>query len=220
MSINRELLAKISSGAVAFIAATPEALELVTAGYIQVDKEQPNPANAAEVACRITDAGNAFLSSAPAPAAANPAEQTKAASNYQIMTNIPLPAAKKRGNTSGLNGAVAKYPFADLPVGGTFFSANTEHKKGDAVKALGSTVSAQNDKYSEDTAEMKSVTRAVRDPQTKKAKLGPDGKKVTETVQLPVKKYARKFAIRPVKAGEVIGSWTVPADGALVGRTV
>lgn len=217
MSINRELLAKIADGSVSYISAA-DGMPLVQAGYVEVNKDIANPANAAEVACRITEAGTAFLSSVPV--AANPAEQTKAASNYQIMTNIPLPAAKKRGNTSGLNGAVAKYPFADLPVGGTFFSANTEHKKGDAVKALGSTVSAQNDKYSEDTAEMKSVTRAVRDPQTKKAQLGSDGKKVTETVQLPVKKYTRKFAIRPVKAGEVIGSWTVPADGALVGRTV
>jgi len=84
----------------------------------------------------------------------------------------------------------------------------------------GSTVSAQNDKYSEPTGEMKTVTRAVRDPATKKAKVGADGKKETETVQLPVKKYLRKFTIRPVEGGKNYGAWQAPADGALIARII
>jgi len=66
---------------------------------------------------------------------------------------------------------------------------------------------------------MKTVTRAVRDPQTKKALLDEQGKKVMETVQLPVKKYNRKFTIRPVTGGQAYGEWTAPADGALIART-
>lgn len=176
---------------------------------IEVNTGITDPNDGTKVACRSTQAANDYL----AASVSAPAETSK----YAIITGAVLPEAKKRGNTSG-SGAPTKYPFADLPIGGTFFSANSEHAKGDAVKALGSTVSAQNDKYSEPTGEMKTVTRAVRDPQTKKAKLNPDGSKVTETVELPVKKYNRKFTIRPVQAGKNYGSWTAPADGALVGR--
>lgn len=184
---------------------------MVAAGLIEINTAVTNPAAPTEVLCRATDAAEAYLAAGNGSAGDKP--------KYEIITNAALPPAKKRGNTSG-SGAPTKYPFADLPVGGTFFSANTEHSKGDAVKALGSTVSAQNEKYSEPTGEKKTVTRAVRDKVTKKAALNPDGTKITETAQVHVKKYNRKFTIRPVKAGEKYGEWTAPADGALIGRTV
>lgn len=186
---------------------------------IEVNKEIVNPANPNEIICRATQAGSMYLK-------ANEGNVTQsdgaAKSSYAILTGVELPPAKRRGNTSG-SGAPTKYPFADLPVGGVFFSANSEHKKKDAVKALSSTVSAQNEKYSEQIMEngvgkTKTVTRAVRDPQTKKAKLNPDGSKQTETVSLPVKKYNRKFAIRPVAKGYQSGGWTAPEDGALISR--
>lgn len=182
---------------------------------IEINAEVTNPSNPTEVLCRSTSAATDYLAS-PADA---PEGDVKTAGNYQIITNAVLPPARKRGNTSG-SGAPTKYPFDKLELNQTFFSANSEHKKGDAVKALGSTVSAQNEKYSEPTGEMKTVTRAVRDKETKKAQIGPDGKKVTETVQLPIKKYNRKFTIRPVEAGKNYGSWTAPADGALVARII
>lgn len=188
---------------------------LVDAGLIEVNTAITNPADASEVACRSTDAGKAQAASNGAQAQAAP----KSHGNYAVITGAVLPPPKKRGNTSG-SGAPTKYPFADLEVGASFFSANSEHAKSDAVKALGSTVSAQNDKYSEPSGEMKTVTRAVRDPQTKKAKLDEAGNKITETVQLPVKKYNRKFTIRPVTGGQKYGDWTAPADGALIARTV
>jgi hypothetical protein len=190
---------------------------MVAANLIEVNPAVTNPADPTEVLCRSTDAADAYLASNQNGTTDGAVAST---SKYEIITNAALPPARKRGNTAGGGGAPSKYPFADLPVNGTFFSANTEHKNGDAVKALGSTVSMHNDKYAEPTGEMKTVTRAVRDKQTKKAQIGPDGKKVTETVQLPVKKYNRKFTIRPVKAGEQYGSWTAPADGALIGRIV
>lgn len=185
---------------------------MVAAGLIEINTAVTNPAAPTEVLCRATDAAEAYL-------AANPEAAGSDKPKYEIITNAALPPAKKRGNTSG-SGAPTKYPFADLPVNGTFFSANTEHKNGDAVKALGSTVSAQNEKYSEPTGEKKTVTRAVRDKVTKKAALDTAGNKITETVQLDVKKYNRKFTIRPVKAGEKYGEWVSPADGALIGRTI
>jgi len=203
----KEIVANDAAGTPSYVSAAV-GKPLVDAGLIEVNTAMTNPADASEVACRATDAGKAKAAEAP-----------KSAGNYQIITGAVLPPPKKRGNTSG-SGAPTKYPFAELSVGGSFFSANTEHAKGDAVKALGSTVSAQNDKYSEASGEMKTVTRAVRDKQTKKAKLDEAGNKITETVQLPVKKYNRKFSIRPVVGGEKYGDWVAPADGALIARTV
>lgn len=180
---------------------------------IEINPAIVDPTDGTKVACRSTAEAAAFLA-APETGSADTGEH-----KYAVMTGIALPEAKKRGNTAG-SGAPTKYPFADMPVGGVFFSGNSEHKNKNALKALGSTVSAQNDKYSEPTGEMKTVTRAVRDPATKKAKIGTDGKKVTETVQLPVKKYNRKFTIRAVEAGYKSGDWVAPEAGALIGRTV
>ena len=207
--MNYDVLKSIVAGEKSYISAA-DGKDLVDAGLIEVNTAIHNPEDAQEVACRATPAGQATAGNGPVN------EAPKTTGNYQIMTNVELPPARKRGNTAG-SGAPTKYPFADLPVNGTFFSANSEHAKGDAVKALGSTVSAQNDKYSEPTGQMKTVTRAVRDPQTKKAVME-NGKKVTETVELPVKKYNRKFTIRPVSKGQKLGGWTAPDDGALIGR--
>lgn len=187
---------------------------------IEVNAAITNPADPTQVACRSLPAAADYLAAQVAVTGSTEAPK----SNYAIMTGITLPEAKKRGNTSG-SGAPTKYPFADMEVGAVFFSGNSEHAKGDAVKALGSTVSAQNDKYSEPKMEngtvvTKQVTRAVRDPKTHKAVLGPDGKKQTETVTLPVKDYKRKFTIRGVAKGYQSGSWTAPEDGALIGRVV
>jgi hypothetical protein len=207
----KTIIANDDAGTPSYVSAA--AKPLVDAGYIEVNLEIKNPANDAEVIARSTPKGRAALAEAPASA-----DQTKS-NHAMIVSGAVLPPPKKRGNSSG-SGAPTKYPFADLEVGGMFFSPNSDHAKGDAVKALGSTVSAQNDKYAEPTGEKKIVTRAVRDPQTKKAKLNEDGSKITETVELDVKKYNRKFTIRPVTGGLTYGSWTAPVDGALVARTV
>jgi len=188
-----------------------------TPPLIEINGEVINPADPSQVLCRSTAAADDYLTAHAGDEAQDSA--AKSTGNYAVLSGITLPPAKKRGSNGGA-GAPTKYPFATMEVGHVFFSANSEHNKGDAVKALGSTVSAQNDKYAEPTGEMKTVTRAVRDPVTKKAKIGPDGKKETETVQLPVKKYNRKFTIRPVQKGYQSGSWTAPEDGALVARTI
>lgn len=209
----KSIVANDAAGTPSYVSA--EAKPLVDAGLIEVNLEVKNPNDPSQVLCRATEAGKAKVAQNGATTQAAP----KAGSNAMIITGAVLPPAKARGNRSG-SGAPTKYPFADLDVGRMFFSPNSDHAKGDAVKALGSTVSAQNDKYSEPTGEKRTVTRAVRDKQTKKAVLNADGSKQTETVELDVKKYNRKFTIRPVEGGKSYGSWTAPADGALVARTV
>lgn len=211
--INKVLLAQIVSGAVTFISQA-DGLPLLNhvPQLIEVNTAVTDPTDATKVACRATPAAAAYL------AEGKPAEAPK----YEILSGVALPEAKRRGNHSG-SGAPTKYPFDQLEVGGVFFSGNSEHKKGDAVKALGSTVSAQNNKYSEPVmengvAKVKEVTRAVRDKKTHKAVLNTDGTKQTETVNLPVKNYTRKFTIRPVEAGYQSGTWVAPESGALIGR--
>ena len=206
-----EIVANDAAGVQSYVSV--EAKPLVDAGLIEVNIEVKN--DAGQVLARATEAGKAKVAAGGSTEQAKPSGSTHAV----IVTGAVLPPAKKRGNSSG-SGAPTKYPFADLEVGGMFFSPNSDHAKGDAVKALGSTVSAQNDKYSEPTGEMRTITRAVRDKQTKKAVLNEDGSKKQETVQLPVKKYNRKFTIRPVVGGQTYGNWVAPSDGALVARTV
>ena len=186
---------------------------------IEINPAMVNPADGTQVACRATADAKDYLFSHE-----NAAEKKVSGSPYAVLTGVTLPEAKRRGNTSG-SGAPTKYPFETMEVGSVFFSANSEHKKGDAVKALGSTVSSQNNKYSTPVIDpatgqpkTKEVTRAVRDKKTHKAVLNADGSKQTETVHLPVKDYTRKFTIRPVAKGYQSGAWTAPEDGALIGR--
>ena len=214
--IDTDLLSKIVAGTVSYVSQA-EATPLLAHNppLIEVNTGIQDPNDATKVACRATDAGKAYETKHEAAVAAHAHEPSK----YTLITNAALPEAKKRGNSAGA-GAPTKYPFAEMQVGQSFFSANSEHKNKDAVKALGSTVSSQNRKYAEETGEHKTVTRAVRDKHTHKAQVGPDGKKVTETVQLPVLKYNRKFTIRPVEAGKTYGQWVAPENGALIARTV
>lgn len=214
--VDKALLKEIVAGTVSFVSQTQGQPMLAhVPALIEINPAITNPADPTQVACRATPDATAYLAEPVVGASAE-------ASKYEVLTGVELPAAKRRGNHSG-SGAPTKYPFDSLPVGGVFFSGNSEHKKGDAVKALGSTVSAQNNKYSEPVmengvAKTKTVTRAVRDKKTHKAVLNADGSKQTETVQLPVKNYTRKFTIRPVEKGFVSGGWTAPEDGALIGR--
>lgn len=214
MSVDKNKLVEIvratATGAAVYVSQA-QGQPMVAAGLIEVNGASLNPSNPSEVQCRATPAAEVYLKSNGSADAAKPA------SNYAVMNNVALPAAKRRGNPAG-NGAPAKYPFESMEVNAVFFSGNSEHKKGDAVKALGSTISAQNKKYSTETGEFKTVTRAVRDKQTHKALLNEDGSKLTETVQLPVLSYERKFTVRPVEKGYQSGDWVAPEDGALVGR--
>jgi hypothetical protein len=159
---------------------------------------------------RVTDAGIAYLKNI-----SNPTEENKGKPMYGIMTDIPVPASN-RGNRKGA-GAPTVYPFADMPVGGSFFVPNSD--KADAAKKLQSTVSAQNHKYSEATGETETVEVTKRG-KGNKAELDAAGNKIKETVTRPIRKPVRKFVLRPITKGQVLGNWTAPDDGALIAREV
>lgn len=215
--IDKALLQKVVAGEVTFMsAAQGNAMVLHQPPLIEVNVGMLDPNDNTKAAVRATAAGVEYVK-ANVVAFAQPAAD-KVVGNYAIITGAVLPDPKKRGNSFG-SGAPTKYPFADMPVGGSFFSANTEHAKGDAVKALGSTVSSQNRKYAVETGEFKTQKRAKRNDDNSLI-LDAAGNKTIEKVTLPVLKYERKFTIRAVEAGKTYGNWVAPADGALIGRTV
>lgn len=222
--IDHELLHKVvtatDAGQIVYLsAAEGQGMAAHNPPLIEVNTSMLDPNDSTKAAVRATAHAKVHLAEHAQVAQTNgAAPHTVEAPKYEIITNAVLPEARKRGNPAG-SGAPTKYPFADMPVGASFFSADSEHKNGDALKALGSTVSSQNRKFAEETGETKTVTRAVRD-EDNKAKLDANGKKITEKVTLPVLKYNRKFTIRAVKAGQKCGEWVAPAAGALIARTL
>ncbi len=141
----------------------------------------------------------------------SPVATNGAGENYEILSNVSLPARKRLGRTGGTTSALSA-TISKLDVGQTFFVAGA-----DKVKKLASTISAQNMKYAEKTGEKKSVVRSKRGAGNK-AMTDEQGNKIKETVQVDVYKPTRKFAMRGIKAGQVVGNWTAPADGVLIGR--
>jgi len=202
-TINVAFLEAIGSGEITHI-SQPDGQPLVdhSPALIQVNTGDLDENGAA--ACRLTEAGKAYIAGGAAPVAA---------SKYEIITGAVLPPSK-RGNRGG--GAPTQYPFDALEVGQTFFVSNDD--KPNAVKKLGSTVSSANARYAEPTGETKTVMRTKRGPGNKAVKDLHTGENVKEQKSVPVKKATRKFTIRPVTAGQEYGSFTAPADGALIGR--
>lgn len=184
-----------------------EGTPLLDAGLILVNTNDVVDGKAVAV---LTDAGRQYLANIN-----NPTQENKAKLMYGIMTNVAIPPSN-RGNRKGA-GAPTVYPFADLPVGGTFFVPDSD--KADAAKKLQSTVSAQNHKYSEPTGETETVEVTERG-KGNKAVLDAAGNKVKKTVTRPVRKAVRKFVLRPITKGQTIGDWTAPDAGALIGREI
>ena len=175
---------------------------------IQVDTSKLNDKN--EAAAVLTEAGKKALGSEAKAEASTPATQ------FAIITNA-VPPASKRGNHLG-GGAPAKYPFASMEVGNSFFVPVSADLP-DPVKTLGSTVSNANAKYAKPTGETKQVERTKRG-EGNKAVLDANGNKVRETVTVEVKKQERKFIIRGVEKGKTYGGWVADADGALISREI
>lgn len=142
------------------------------------------------------------------------ASNSHVASNYAIISNAALPAAKRGGR----GGAPVQYPFDALEVGQSFF-VPVSSKHVNPTKTLGSTVSSANMRFSVETGEMKTVERTKRGDGNK-AVIDAQGNKIREMVTIPVRKQTRKFSIRPVKAGVAYGGWTAEQDGALIARVL
>lgn len=160
-------------------------------------------------AAKLTDIA---LASMPKQAASGGDGQA-AASSFALISGIVLPESK-RG--AGRQAGPAKYPFATMDDGVSFFVSDTE-AGGVALKKLGSTVSNANNKFRTPTGASAEVIRTVRG-KGNKAILNPDGTKQKETKQVPVYKQDKKFTIRGVVAGTKYGDWTAPANGAVIQR--
>lgn len=177
------------------LAMNPALIEVNTADIVD-DK----------AAARLTDAGKQYLSNLST-------ETNKDKPMYGIIKGVTIPPSQ-RGNRKGA-GAPTVYPFATMEIGDSFFVPNSE--KLDAAKRLGSTVSQFNMKNRTATgeSEIKEVTKRGKG---NKAELNPDGSKVKESKTVPVYKQDKKFVLRAVKKGQVLGEWTAPDDGALIAR--
>ena len=211
---NKDLLIAIASATAAnsFMYVTKdECLPLLTnqPPLIEVNTEMLDPNDANKAAARITQAGTNYLRGLNVNTTA-----PVTASSFAIMSNIPVPASKK-GNFKG-SGAPAKYPFDGLEVGQSFFVPASE-KVPDPTKTLGSSVSAAQMKYATATGQTKEVERSKRGAGGK-AELDAAGNKVMEKKMVPVYKFERKFVIRSIKKGDVLGTWTAENDGALIAR--
>lgn len=210
ISVNKELLglvvAATQSGTIYYVSQTeadeaglkhnPPLIEVNTA-MLEGDK----------AAARATEAGIAFM----APAA--PKAAVEASTGFELVKGAVLPPSKRGVGLHG--GAPKKYPFDQMEVGDSFFVPVSD-KLPNPVKTLGSTVSSVNLRYAEVSGE-KTVTRAKRGPDRKA--VFENGQKVMETVTVPVHKKTRVYEIRGVEAGKQYGTYTAPADGALIARS-
>lgn len=208
--MNVELLRAIANASAAntavYVSAT-DGVPLLKAGLINVDQNNKDPQDANKVAAHVTDAGVKYLTEHNGHVQHKPM--------FSVQSGIELPKTQRRGGGGG--GAPTKYPFDGMEIGHFFFVANTAVDKGDAFKTLSSAVGSANQRYAVETGEHKTVNRAKRGPGNKAIK-GADGKNVMESATTAVKKMTRKFVVRAVKAGVEYGSFTAPADGAVVAR--
>lgn len=210
-NVNVALLTAIANGNASYRVTKDEGVPLVTAGLIEVNTGDVDAEGKAPA--RITEAGSKYLSEVNS----NNQESASKPMYGIIPVKVEIPASK-RGNRKGA-GAPTQYPFAEMQVGQTFFVPDSE-KKGNAAKHLGSTVSQQNMHYREVIPGATKQVERTKRGKDNKAELDAQGNKVKETVTVPEYKQTRKFVMRAVKAGQVLGEWTAPADGALIGREV
>lgn len=126
-------------------------------------------------------------------AAAEVAAELKRTTGGFLMGSGFVPAEKKGAPRRGRN----LYNFEDLAVGGFVFIPATAEVPNPAKKMV-SVVSSATKRFAEETAE---------------TKVTPKGNTI------PVLKVTRKFNIQPVTGGVAYGSFTAPADGAVIYRS-
>jgi hypothetical protein len=211
--VNISLLSALSTGAVTRVSQA-DGIPLINHNppLIEINTADVVDGNAL---ARLTDAGKALL---PNGRDAKSELAKSEVPRYAVISGLTfVPAEKKsRGRAFG-GGAPTIYPWAAMEVGGSFFVGVSE--KPDPVKSMTSAVSSANMKYSEEYGEEKPHTRAKRGVKNR-AVLDDQGNKIMETVMRRDRKPVRKFELREVKAGDILGNWTAPEDGVLIGRTI
>lgn len=183
-------------------------------GLITVNIHDRDPHDQNKVAAHITPAGAKVLSNG-----ASTHDHKPPMSTFNVIKGgIELPKVSrgfKKGQGGG--GRDAKYPFETMEVNDFFFVADSAVSKGNAVKTLGSAAGSANQRFAVGTGE-KHITKRAKRGADHKAVKGTDGKNVMETVEVEKKNYTKKFVVRPVKANVEYGSFTAPADGAVIQR--
>jgi hypothetical protein len=130
--------------------------------------------------------------------------------SFEIIDGLDL-GKQRRGARNG----AAKYPIEKLGVGQSFFVPASDKVK-DPLKTLGSAVSAAKMKFATQTG-TETRTLAKRGEKNRLV-LDDQGQRIMETRQVPVYEFARKYMLRGVSAGQVIGTWKAPSKGCLVQR--
>ncbi len=209
--VNMSLLGSIATGATGYISQA-DALPLLNHEPPLIDVNTAVLDDSGNAKVWLTDAGKAVAPNGAAKVAAS-----SSTPQYAIISNaIFMPSEKKRGGRGG-GGAPTIYPWASMEVGNTFFVGVSQ--KPDPFKSMQSAVSSANMKYSEEVGEPVPHTRTKRGPGNK-AVTDAAGDPVRETVMKKKRKAVRKFDLRAFKKGEVLGDWTAPEDGVLVGRVL
>lgn len=214
--MNTELLKQIAAAnaaATPFYVSQADGIPLLknVPALISVDPSKVDPTDNSKIAATITADGAKMLQNGSAA----PAGVTGTVAQVLVGSGFTRPKTKRGGGAG--TGAPVKYPFDTLEVGQFFFIPDSEVAKGDAFKTLGSAVGSANQRYAKETGTTQVVTRAKRGADHKTIK-GADGKNEMETVTLPVKEQTRRFVVNKVEGGKTYGSFTAPANGAVVLR--
>lgn len=174
---------------------------MVAAGLVEVNSEVAD-ANGAHLV-RVIAAGTASQAPASAPAAtvAKPA----------IMSGFVAPE-RKRGRTAGDR----KYDFDALNVGDFFFVEATAERP-EPHKSLASSVTSATARYRVPNGQTVTKQVIVKNSDGQPV-LGADGQPLREAQSVPGYDETRKFKIVPVEAGVAYGTFTAPANGAVIYR--
>lgn len=161
---------------------------LLDAGLVECNNEitdaQGNPA------VRATPEGITTMNT-PADTAAAEAP----ASAFAIDTGIPVPTIRRAGS------ATSKYPFDDLPIGGSFFVPATEDMPNPG-KSLASTVSSASKRYATKNG-TRTINRKANAEQA--AALGVEVGTLVP-VEVDAYDYERKFIVRSVEENGAAGA--------------
>lgn len=216
--MNVELLRSIANATAAnsvVYVSQADGLPLVQEKLISVDPATRDPNDATKIAAHITEAGVNYLNKNAGHTQQKP---IAASTTFTVESGgLELPKIKRGFGKGGGGGAPTKYPFETMQVNDHFFVPNTEVSKGNAYKTMGSAVGSANQRFAVGTGEHETVKRTKRGSDHKAIK-GPDGKNVMEEVTIEKKKFTKKFVVRAVEGGKTYGSWSAPADGAVVMR--
>lgn len=187
------VLATASESGIMFAQAENKDVKaLVAANLIEQNPGVANPDDETEIATRATGAG-IELNGGSTSTEANTTTPKAAAEkqSFAIVADVSIPAAKRGGRTG-----TESYPFAQLPLNGSFFVPKTDSRP-EPVKSLASTVATANDRYSKETGEVR-VNRKGN--------------------EVPVKEAERRFEMRAMADG---APWGFPGvSGAGIWRTL